>query len=246
MSRSSETPAFGPEQSRLESLAEFAAGAGHELNNPIATIVGRVQLLLADEADPERRKALATIGGQAYRIRDMIGDLMLFARPPRPEPKVVDLAELAAEVAVRPQPADGDELRRRVEIETNGAVPVWADPTQLSVVIDELVSNSLEATRDGGTVTVGAVAVEHDGRRWGRLDVADTGSGLDETDRQHLFDPFYSGRQAGRGLGFGLPKCWRIVDGHRGRIDVETPEGGGVIFRVFWPAEPPGDDDAAG
>ena len=74
-------------RAKLEALAEFAAGAGHEINNPAATIVGRVELLLKGETNPERRQALLTIGAQALRIRDMIGDLMLFARPPRPEPE---------------------------------------------------------------------------------------------------------------------------------------------------------------
>lgn len=69
------------EISKLEALGEFAAGAGHEINNPVATIAGRAQLLLASEVDSERRHALEIIGGQALRIRDMIGDVMLFARP---------------------------------------------------------------------------------------------------------------------------------------------------------------------
>src|SRR4029079_11442318 len=77
---------------KLRALAEFAAGAGHEINNPVATIVGYAQQLLANETDPDRRHALATIGAQAYRIRDMIGDVMLFARPPQPRPEELDLA----------------------------------------------------------------------------------------------------------------------------------------------------------
>ena len=86
MSGESEFVTVAPDDDRLESLAEFAAGAGHEFNNPVATIVGRVQLLLRDEADPARRQALETIAGQAYRIRDMISDVMVFARPPAAEP----------------------------------------------------------------------------------------------------------------------------------------------------------------
>ena len=65
--------------------------------------------------------------------------------------------------------------------------------------------------------------------------VTDNGRGLSETDRAHLFDPFYSGRDAGRGLGFGLCKCWRIVTNHGGWIDVDAAPGVGTTFRVFWP-----------
>src|SRR5258708_33349929 len=88
---------------KLRALAEFAAGAGNEINNRVATIVGYAQQLLAGEVDPDRRHALATIGAQAYRIRDMIGDVMLCARPPLPRPESLDLAfvvrELVAKVA---------------------------------------------------------------------------------------------------------------------------------------------------
>ena len=73
------------ESEKLEALVEFAAGAGHEINNPLTVISGRAQLLLRDETDPERRHALALIVAQAMRIHEMIADLMLFARPPRPE-----------------------------------------------------------------------------------------------------------------------------------------------------------------
>src|SRR5882724_7696375 len=83
---------------KLRALAEFAAGAGHEINNPVGTVVGYVQQLLAGETDPDRRHALATIGAQAYRIRDMIGDVMLFARPPQPRREQLDLTAVMNDV----------------------------------------------------------------------------------------------------------------------------------------------------
>jgi C4-dicarboxylate-specific signal transduction histidine kinase len=75
----------------------------------------------------------------------------------------------------------------------------------------------------------------------GKLVVSDNGRGLSQADREHLFDPFYSGRQAGRGLGFGLSKCWRIVTGQGGRIDVSENDEAGVTFTVWWPG-PRGED----
>ena len=78
------------ETEKLEAMAEFAAGAGHEINNPLTVISGRAQLLLRDETDPERRHALALISAQAMRVYEMIADMMLFARPPRPECQQVE------------------------------------------------------------------------------------------------------------------------------------------------------------
>jgi signal transduction histidine kinase len=232
------------EAAKLESLAEFAAGAGHEINNPLAVISGRAAMLLRDEADPERRRLLATIGAQALRIRDMIGDLMVFARPPAPEPALLDLAEVARTVVTRFAAEVPPGVR--VTCEGDPAVPVWADRTQLCVVIESLVRNSLEALDcSSGRIEVearaaanGSAAVAADGSL-SQLIVRDTGPGLSETDREHLFDPFYSGRPAGRGLGFGLSKCWRIVTLHGGRIEVSSVTGGGTTFEVFLPAEQP-------
>ena len=88
----------------------------------------------------------------------------------------------------------------------------------------------------------GRLGVDHtvtvDGGDPAVLEIRDHGPGLDDTSRRHLFDPFFSGRQAGRGLGFGLPKCWRIVTLHGGRIEAEPLEPTGLNVRVTWPSAP--------
>ena len=225
-------------EAKLRALAEFAAGAGHEINNPIATIVGYVGQLLPGERDADRRHALSTIGAQAYRIRDMIGDLMLFARPPAPKPQALELVEVVREVSDK----FAGELASsgiRLNVEAVPPVPIFADPVQLRVVISSLLRNSLEAVGKDGTIAIAARPLETGAPSQAFFSIADTGPGLSAPAREHLFDPFYSGRPAGRGLGFGLSKAWRIVTLHGGRIDVESPESGGVEFIVLWPAATP-------
>ena len=227
----------------LESMAEFAAGAGHEINNPVATIVGRVQQLLRDESDPERRRALRIIGGQAYRIRDMIGDAMLFARPPQPEPVQLNLAaELSTSVKSLDDPDRGSGVS--VQIDAGDSVPVFADPVQLQVVLTSLLRNSLEAVGGDGQIRASAQSANVEGRLTARLTISDTGPGFSERDRIHLFDPFYSGRQAGRGLGFGLSKCWRIVTMHGGTIELD-PESPRTCVVVQLPAHEPASSASA-
>lgn len=221
------------EREKFEAMAEFAAGAGHEINNPVATIYGRAQQLLPGEKDIERRQQLLTIGAQALRIRDMIGDTMLFARPPRPDRQRRDLAEvLRDEAATLREAATERGIELRLETPANAFADV--DHTQFCVVLHALVRNSIEAASPGGRILVRLETVTEEKRTWARLIVADNGPGLTEKDRRHLFDPFYSGRQAGRGLGFGLPKSRRIVEQHGGRINVQS-QPGETIVHADWP-----------
>jgi signal transduction histidine kinase len=223
------------EAAKLAALAEFAAGAGHEINNPLATIVGRVQTLLKHEQDPGRRQSLATIAAQAFRIRDMIGDLMVFARPPAPVRERLILNDAVRAIVERFENA-ARERSSSLTFHAESTVFATVDPTQFKVVLSELVRNSLDAVApSSGDIRISAAATTIDGRPCAVTIVSDNGRGLSETDRAHLFDPFYSGRDAGRGLGFGLCKCWRIVGNHGGWIDVDSGPGVGSTFRVFWP-----------
>ena len=219
------------ESEKLEALAEFAAGAGHEINNPLAIIAGRAQLLLKDEPDPERRRELALINAQVKRAHEMIADLWLFARPPRPEPQTVDLVLLVDRVIeeLAPQAAQRGVSVRRVG--EPGAIEAEVDPSQLAVALHALCKNSLEAMGHRGVVEIGLGA----GPTAVEIRVSDTGPGITPQQRNHVFDPFYSARQAGRGLGMGLSKCWRIVTNHGGRISVENGPGQGARFVIALP-----------
>jgi len=220
-----------PDATKLEALAEFAAGAGHEINNPLATIIGRAQLLLKEEHDPQRRQMLLSIGAQAYRIRDMIGDAMLFGRPPLSELEGVNLIEIVHKVVAK-QVEDLAKDHCSVQISIAEPISVRADVTQLSIVLSELLRNSRQALQpSGGEIQIAAV-VQSD---QAIIDITDRGKGFNELERQHAFDPFFSGRQAGRGLGFGLSKCWRIIDRHQGRIEIHSSPNGPTIVRMVWP-----------
>lgn len=226
-----------PDADRLAALAEFAAGAGHEINNPLATIIGRAQQLLREEADPQRRQALALIAAQAYRIRDMIGDVMLFARPPRPELQPVPLCATLRQVMAR---LEGDLSAANCRVELTAApdtenLSVLADPAQFAVVASELLRNAWQALQPAGGVVQLVVARESHTPPSAVWQVIDHGKGFSELERRHAFDPFFSGRQAGRGLGFGLCKVARIVDLHGGTVRIESAEGGPTTVTVHWP-----------
>ncbi len=221
---------------KLSALGEYAAGAGHEINNPLAAINGRAAQLLKGEEDLHRRQLLETIGAQTYRIRDMIGDSMLFAHPPALQRSDLKLAELVETVVHQFAKTFGD---RQISLYGNREpnLTISGDETQLCVVISELLKNSLNAVEDRGQIDLNCYVEETRTGKWAILRIADNGCGFTELEREHCFDPFFSGRQAGRGLGFGLSKCWRIVTGHHGTISLGNSHNGMTEFVVSLPIE---------
>jgi len=227
------------ENAKLEAVKEFAYGAGHEINNPLANISARAQTLLAEETDPERRRTLAAINAQAFRAHEMIADMMLFARPPEPKWQPVELGSLMQTVGEELTAQAKDQQTELAVRQPQTPVTIEADPTQIAVALRSLCVNSLEALVRGGRLTVELIAPTSD-EPLVRLRVSDDGPGIPVDVREKIFEPYYSGREAGRGLGLGLSKCWRIVTMHGGTIDVADANSAaharrGAAFTISLP-----------
>jgi signal transduction histidine kinase len=220
------------EQAKLDAMKELAYGASHEINNPLANIAARAQTMLRREHDPDKRKMLQAIHRQAMRAHEMISDLMLFARPPRLEKQRSDITESIASVLEELGPFAEERSIRLHGPGSSARLEATFDRVQLEGAIKAVVTNSIEAMDVGGEVAVEARRAEDGGLE---ITLRDTGPGIAAEVREHLFDPFYSGREAGRGLGFGLAKCWRIVTEHGGKISVKSPPGQGAVFTINLP-----------
>lgn len=221
-------------EARIESMKQLAYGAGHEINNPLANIATRAQSLVSGERDPDRRRRLAAIIDQAFRARDMIGGLMLFARPPKPVRGEVTLQSVVASaVAAVESAATARGIRLRLDSDQRPPMSGIWDRSQLEEAVRAVVLNAIEAGSDGGEVMV-AVESAGDSSRC-RVRVVDDGPGMDRDTLANAFDPFFSGREAGRGIGLGLSKAWRLVEVNGGRTSIESRHGVGTTVSIELP-----------
>jgi hypothetical protein len=230
--------AFHQELHRQKMLAmkELAYGASHEINNPLANIATHAQNLLREEHDEDKRRQLAAINRQAFRAHEMLADMMLFAKPPRLEKGPVDLVELLRTVQSYLHQAAHAKGIALVCTSSSPPLQIDADQTQLAAALQAIGQNAIDALKTRGRIEL-----------FGRRDrdgsveivVQDDGPGIPDSIRAHLFDPFFSGREAGRGLGFGLPKAWRIVTEHGGEIRVESEQGKATRFCISLPQPTP-------
>ncbi len=227
-------------QRKLRAIAEFAAGAGHEINNPLAVISGQAQYLLAHEAEPARRTSLEKIIGQTQRIHVLLRELMQFARPPAPNLRPIDLVRAIDEVATSLRDlAQHQQVRVQVRDEDSSGHPpiapppclVEVDEKQVKTVLACLVKNAIQAAGSEGWVRV---RLEHRGGQV-HVIIEDSGPGLDDSQREHLFDPFYSGRAAGRGAGLGLPMAWSLARQQGGDVALVSQPGEPTCFVLSVP-----------
>jgi signal transduction histidine kinase len=221
----------------LDALAEFAAGAGHEINNPLSIINGRAKLLLNEITDAEQRRQLEIIVTQTLRASEMIADVRFFARPPQPEIETFDLQK-ELETVIGEQSALLEEPGIKVYFtfdKKTQNTKIASDPVLLHTAVMLLCNNARESlTLSGIQGNIRIHAGYADG--FWTITVEDDGGGIDDEVVPHIFEPFYSGRQAGRGLGFGLPKVWRIMTLLGGNVCYEnTNRGAKFLLRI--PAE---------
>ena len=212
------------QQAQAESIAyEMAYGLSHELNNPLANIAGRARLLAEQESDPEKRQQLAIIVDQALRGCEMIADLMQFARPPAWQPTDVDLQSIIIELCDRGKRSSQVALPE-LSLEFDPSLPstnVKADKQALVEAVWAVLRNAIEVAQTKVHIHLG-----YDDQ-WLKLCILDDGPGLSEKAQELAFHPYFSGREAGRGLGLGLSKARRILSLCGGHVSVEntTPTG---------------------
>lgn len=211
---------------KMASLKQLAYGLSHEINNPLAAIRTRAEQLMADEPRPEYRQKLDRIVDSAMRAHEMIADMMFFAKPPQPQRESLSAWSLTASIA---DEFLTDASARAITISCtpqpprrSSALQFQGDIHQIGEALRALIRNAIEAIGNRGTIHI---EVKRSGQRviW---TVIDNGPGLTAEARRHAFDPYFSGREAGRGLGLGLCRVYRVARAHGGGAVIEGTEVG--------------------
>jgi two-component system sensor kinase FixL len=216
------------EQAALAKLGEMAAMIAHEVKNPLAGIKGALQVIGSRVDDRgNMRDVLREIVSRIDALDQMMKDLLLFARPPKPRRAPTDLASLVAATA---HLLLQDPALENVGVEIEGtAPPVFADPDMLTTVFSNLLINSAHAMGGKGQIHVALSTRDS----ICQLSFIDNGPGIAADVRDKIFTPFFT--TSSRGSGLGLPTAKRLVEAHQGQIEVECPPAGGTAVIVRLP-----------
>jgi signal transduction histidine kinase len=222
-------------RAQYEELAELAGSLAHEIKNPLSVIRMNIDLLSEDLAEinaPNTRRSLDRVDivrGQCERMEGLLRDFLRYARL-----RDIDLVSGnlndQVETVLRAYQAQADSKRIDIERFLDADLPaIQLHSDSLQAALMNLVKNALEAMDEGGRL----VARTYTTRKSVALDLIDTGKGIDDNAILHMFEPFYSTKDGGSGL--GLPTARKIIEAHGGRISVQSETGVGTKFTLEFP-----------
>lgn len=213
---------------RLAAVGRLASGMAHEIRNPLASISGSVQLLMeAEHVSQEDHRLMGIVVKEAERLSGLLTDFLTFARPPVPRKETVNVASVLNEL-VDMLMADRRFAEVRLHKHFPEQVEMFLDRGQVWQVLWDLAINAAEAMDGRGELYFSVDA------ELGTISVEDTGPGIAEEIRNKIFDPFFSTKEKGTGL--GLASVYSVIDAHGGKIDVSPGEFGGARFVLYFAA----------
>lgn len=220
----------------MEELAELAAGAAHELNNPLSVISGRAQLLLDSENEPGKKRMLQQIQENSAEIAGIISDLLGFAEPQKPRPAKTDIKQLLDEaIALTTTKTSIEHINSQIDI-SDECGEVFVDSAQIVSALANILSNSLESYA-GELGPVKIMAEPDVSNDFVKLQVSDLGSGMDSETLAKAALPFYSIKAAGRKRGLGLAQASRLIQLNKGTIEIQSQPGQGTTVTIHLPIQ---------
>lgn len=224
---------------KLAALGELTSGVAHELNNPLATVVGYAELLALDTQLPAGvKRKLTTIHQEATRASHIVSNLLSYARRSSPEKSFVNLNEVInAALEMRRYQLQNDNVRISTDF-SDKAPPVWGDELQLQQVLLNIVNNAAQAItnwRGSGEIRIWTRGATLSGHAATRVIIEDNGPGIAPEHLRRVFDPFFTTKPTGEGTGLGMSISLRIISNHEGLIWAESQLGHGARFIIELP-----------
>lgn len=214
---------------KLSLVGQIAAGVAHEIKNPLASIKGAADILTDESTSQSAREEFREImRNEVHRIDATVAEFLEFARPKDVELAALDLSD-TVRPAVRTMSTQAQQRGVSLVTELAPGVRVNGDAEKLHQMTVNLLLNAIQATSEGGTVTLSVTK----SARAALLKISDTGTGIDANLLEHIFDPFYTTRSSGTGLGLAVVRS--IVDAHDGAIDVDSKPARGTHMKVTLP-----------
>lgn len=217
---------------RLSALGELSAGMAHEIRNPLGSIKGAVEILKDDYTpDDAKYEFIGILLKETDRLNRIVQEFLGFSRPKQPEFRQADLNE-AIESVLTLTTQEARKAGVKIDKKLDPDIGKRSlDAGMLKQAFLNLVLNAIQAMPNGGVLTVES-RLESDAIE---VKIVDTGVGIPEGDRKKLFSPFFTTKKSGTGLGLAI--TYRIIENHRGRIDVASEQGKGTTFTVKLPIE---------
>jgi PAS domain S-box-containing protein len=249
------------EAERLETLGRLAGGVAHDFNNLLAVITSYAGFVADETAEPSVRADAEQIQLAAQRAEALTRQLLIFSRREVTQPETLDLNVVIADLRRLLSTSIGEHVDLLITPVTRPAV-ISADRGQLGQVLLNLAVNARDAMPEGGTLTIGTSLAEFDQRsarrhsgvspgRYVELTVCDTGAGMSAEIAARIFEPFFTTKPLGQGTGLGLSTVHGIVSQAGGSVNVQSVEGAGSTFQLYFPAasaagtDPASPEDAA-
>ncbi|HAT71377.1 MAG TPA: hypothetical protein DCS63_00995 [Elusimicrobia bacterium] len=224
------------QSAKLSAVGQLAAGVAHEINNPIATILGFAQGAVSRmKADDTFALPFRSIEREAIRCKNLVQKLLMFSRRDNQTTEEFDVDTVIEDALLLAKAQSGVKSVELVK-ELGSGGRIMGNKTQIQQIILNLCSNAIDAMPEGGRLTVRTWMEENEGQPRVVMAVRDTGTGIPEAVRGKIFEPFFTTKETGKGTGLGLALAQEIVAKHGGAIDIISAVGKGTTFTVSLPA----------
>ena len=219
---------------RLASVGVMVEGIAHEINNPLASVIGFAQMLTYEDIPENTKETVKIISDNAQRIADIVKNLLTFAQQQKLERTYINVNNiLQATLAMRAYPMEISNIKVTTQLDLTLPLTM-ADAEQIQQVFLNIIINAetgMKSAHDKGNLLIKTEKIENTIQ----ISFTDDGPGIPEANLVHLFDPFFSTRGVGQGTGLGLSVCYGIITEHSGQIYVKSQIGKGATFIVELP-----------